>query len=243
MRRAVFLTPLLVFVFSCKDAPARAPEALDTAGARPQPAATLAAPSSPAGDVVARSADCPAFSRSARIASQPIVDGAELVFWTSDDTATLRRRVSTLSLPSVATSADFRTDNIHNGIRLVFVSDDASEVVPLRLAVHNYAKEIATRCGVTYAPPKPQKKRTDPTSAGSSSSSSTKAGTSSKTSGADTKKPSTAASAASAASATPAQPKPPQAPASSSKRPSGPIPDPFAPPPAPAPSPPSNPFK
>ncbi|NUO53703.1 MAG: hypothetical protein HOV80_33055 [Polyangiaceae bacterium] len=240
MKRAVFLTPLLVFLVSCKDAPVRTPGTPDAAPVGvPQNGSSASTAGRAAHDPPARPADCPAFSRSARIASQPIADGAEVVFWTSDDTAMLRRRVSTLALPSVAQSADFRTDNIHNGIRLVFVSDDAKEVVPLRLAVHDYAKDIAARCGVAYAPPKAPKKRADPTSAGTSSSS-VKAATVSKSPIPEVQKsvkPTTSSSAA------PPAPKPSQAPAPSPKKPSAPITDPFAPPPPSSPRPPSNPFK
>jgi hypothetical protein len=192
---------------------------------------------------------CPASSRKARVGSQPVEDGAALVFITSaDETTSLRHRVTTLPLPANV-SVDYRTDNIRNGIRLVFESDKPSGIVPLRLELDSYARDLAKRCNITHGLPKaPAKPVESKPSEGSSpapagSTTTTKpSGTSKPSSSPDTKKPAKPSDTKPSASGS-AAPAPPPASSAQKKAPSTALPDPFKPPPPNLPSPPKDPFK
>lgn len=104
--------------------------------------------------------ECPADDPAARVIAEQVDSGAALVFTSPDNAADLRRRVVDLPLPTAAQRAELSTDNIRNGIRLVFKTTEAGDVPDLRDTLDRYAEQIADRCGLTLAPPKEPKART-----------------------------------------------------------------------------------
>jgi hypothetical protein len=248
MGRESLIFVLSVLAAGCAaEAPVRTPER-PIMLSRSAPAAS----SSVAVEPRSPPSDCPSVNASARVASQPVDGGAALVFVTSPgDTAALRRRVTSLPLPESVAREGFRTDNIGNGIRLVFESEQPAGVVPLRQALHFYARDIAQRCGLTLAPPKQSRQSkaagasSDPTTGGAAAQPGTSTPTSKPTPPADKGKATKPDKGGKKAE--PSKPKPAapgaQPPSSPPKGPTAPIPDPFKPPPPNLPSPPQNPFK
>lgn len=101
--------------------------------------------------------ECPADDPAARVIAEKVDSGAALVFTTPDNAADLRRRVVDLPFPSAAKRAELSSDNIRNGIRLVFTATEPDNVPHLRNSLDRYAEQIADRCGLTLAPPKEPK--------------------------------------------------------------------------------------
>ncbi|MBL9022993.1 MAG: hypothetical protein JNL21_12395 [Myxococcales bacterium] len=241
MERSAALPAFALVLLGCSaQASPRAAAEVD----RPPASAAVATSEQSSAGVAARTTrltTCPSFNRRARVIARPITEGAELLFWTPDDTSALRQRVSALSLPSeVVASAQLRTDNIHQGVRFVFAPKQPSDTIALRLAVHDYARDIARDCGLRFAPPKAKRQESRPDAPSSSPApSSPKPRADSKSAAPPQKKPK-------ATTAAPAAPKPASsAPASSASAapPAAPIADPFKPPLPPAPKPPPNPFR
>lgn len=239
MMRAALLGAIALFAGCSAEPPPRTspPKAKQVRPPEPTPApVALRLPAKPT--------ECPSYNASARVAALPVDGGAALVFVTTPgDTVALRRRVATLSLPRAVTSAGSRTDNIGNGVRLVFESDNPAHVSPLRKALDGYARDIAKRCGLTHAPPKqpavePEPSPSDPTT------------------GAPAPKPDAPPPPEKPEEGDASEPKKPEdekkngaAPAPSGEPPptppkasGAPLPDPFKPPPPNLPSPPQNPF-
>jgi hypothetical protein len=102
--------------------------------------------------------ECPADDPAARVIAERVERGGALVFTSPDNAADLRRRVVDLPLPSAAKRAELSSDNIRNGIRLVFKATEPGNVLHLQSTLDRYAERIADRCGLTLAPPKEPKK-------------------------------------------------------------------------------------
>jgi hypothetical protein len=103
--------------------------------------------------------ECPADDPAARVIAEQVDRGAVLVFTSPDNAADLRRRVVDLPLPSAAKRAELSSDNIRNGIRLVFKATEPDDVPHLRNTLDRYAEQLVDRCGLTLAPPKEPKAR------------------------------------------------------------------------------------
>lgn len=240
MERSAAIPACVFLLLGCSQP--SAPRSATVAAAPTAEAARLSPAAAAVDAVAAERSGCPPFNRRSRVISRPISEGAELLFWTPDDTSALRQRVSMLSLPQEVVGASrVRTDNIHEGIRYVFAPNQASDVIPVRLAVHDYARAISRKCGLRLAPPKTERKDRPVESLRASS----KAGPSKPPARAETKSPaasttkpkkSSSASPSKPATAKPATP-------AASTRPASPISDPFKPPLPPAPKPPPNPFR
>jgi hypothetical protein len=99
---------------------------------------------------------CVARSPDTRVGAQFTARGAALVFTTTDDVATLRRRASSVAVPDSLRSAGPRIDNIHQGVRLVFDAEPAPELTAVREQVVEHARQVAKRCGLVLTAPSDQ---------------------------------------------------------------------------------------
>lgn len=153
MYREILIGMPVWLVLACGAVP-RAAEPPPTLAAAP-------APASPAASVAREEqpkTSCPAGDADTRVFAQKTDRGGALVFTTPDDAMDLRRHVKALDMPTEELG-DPSPDKIRRGIRLVFGTEDPSKVAAVHQALERYAEDIADRCGLSLAPPKPEPER------------------------------------------------------------------------------------
>jgi hypothetical protein len=79
--------------------------------------------------------------------------GAALVFTTSDDIAQLRNNVTVLRVPPFLEKTRPRSDNVPNGIRLVFELETNGDVPSVQRDVREQARLIAHSCSLVVTAP------------------------------------------------------------------------------------------
>jgi hypothetical protein len=91
---------------------------------------------------------CPLELAGASVGAEQTVDGAALVFTTSQSVPELRRRVAELAKQSARTppAARQRMDNVEHGVRLIFVPTRAADLDALREQIRQRSERMLESC-------------------------------------------------------------------------------------------------